>query len=135
VGGCTISYCDALGYNPNERLVAFDVALRRNDDAWRLTLPDYLAAQVQVDSCCGHFFCFVNHQDYVLKPGYDAKVFKAEVKRYLEQRGAKYPAEHNVGHLYQASCEHVAHWKQLDPTNSCNPGIGKTSKKKFWREM
>lgn len=36
VGGCTISYCDALGYNPNERLVAFDVALRRNDDAWRL---------------------------------------------------------------------------------------------------
>jgi D-lactate dehydrogenase len=135
VGGCTISYCDALGYNPNERLVAFDVALRRNDDAWRLTLPDHLAAQVQVDSCCGHFFCFVNHQDYVLKPGYDAKVFKEEVKRYLEQRGAKYPAEHNVGHLYQASCEHVAHWKQLDPTNSCNPGIGKTSKKKFWREM
>ncbi|MDY0925696.1 D-lactate dehydrogenase [Pantoea trifolii] len=135
VGGCTISYCDALGYNPNERLVAFDVALRRNDDAWRLTLPDHLAAQVQVDSCCGHFFCFVNHQDYVLKPGYDAKVFKEEVKRYLEQRGAKYPAEHNVGHLYQASCEHVEHWKQLDPTNSCNPGIGKTSKKKFWREM
>ncbi|MBB3304675.1 hypothetical protein FHW71_001199 [Enterobacter sp. Sphag1F] len=71
----------------------------------------------------------------MLKPGYDAKVFKEEVKRYLEQRGAKYPAEHNVGHLYQASCEHVEHWKQLDPTNSCNPGIGKTSKKKFWREM
>ncbi|HAU5564802.1 TPA: D-lactate dehydrogenase [Serratia fonticola] len=132
VGGCTISYCDALGYNPNERLVAFDVALRRNDDAWRLTLPDHLAAQVQVDSCCGHFFCYVNHQDYVLKEGVDAKAFKEAVKVYLEQRGAKYPAEHNVGHLYQASCEHVAHWKQLDPTNSCNPGVGKTSKKKYW---
>jgi D-lactate dehydrogenase len=23
--------------------------------------------------------------------------------------------------------------RQLDPTNSCNPGIGKTSKKKFWQ--
>ncbi|MGK8936054.1 D-lactate dehydrogenase [Pluralibacter gergoviae] len=132
VGGCTISYCDALGYNPNERLVAFDVALRRNDDAWRLALPPALAAQVEVDSCCGHFFCFVNHQDYVLKEGVDAEAFKAEVMAYLEQRGAKYPAEHNVGHLYHASCEHVAHWQQLDPTNSCNPGIGKTSKKKFW---
>lgn len=132
VGGCTISYCDALGYNTNERLVAFDVALRRNDDAWRLDLPPALAAQVEVDSCCGHFFCFVNHQDYVLKEGVDAKAFKAAVMAYLEQRGAKYPAEHNVGHLYHASCEHVAHWQQLDPTNSCNPGIGKTSKKKFW---
>ena len=132
VGGCTISYCDALGYNPNERLVAFDVALRRNDDAWRLVLPDHLADQVQVDSCCGHFFCYVNHQDYVLKEGVDAKAFKEAVKRYLEQRGAKYPAEHNVGHLYQASGEHVEHWKQLDPTNSCNPGVGKTSKKKYW---
>lgn len=132
VGGCTISYCDALGYNPNERLVAFDVALRRNDEDWRLTLPDHLAAQVQVDSCCGHFFCYVNHQDYVLKEGVDAKAFKEAVKVYLAERGAKYPAEHNVGHLYQASCEHVDHWKQLDPTNSCNPGVGKTSKKKYW---
>ena len=132
VGGCTISYCDYLGYNPDERLVAFDVALRRNDESWRLVLPDHLAAQVQVDSCCGHFFCFVNHQDYVLKPGVDAKAFKAAVIKVLEQRGAKYPAEHNVGHLYHASCEHEQHWRQLDPTNSCNPGIGKTSKKKYW---
>jgi len=132
VGGCTISYCDALSYNPNERLVAFDVALRRNDEDWRLILPDHLAAQVQVDSCCGHFFCYVNHQDYVLKEGVDAKAFKEAVKVYLAERGAKYPAEHNVGHLYQASCEHVDHWKQLDPTNSCNPGVGKTSKKKYW---
>ncbi|MFH8134483.1 D-lactate dehydrogenase [Pantoea osteomyelitidis] len=132
VGGCTISYCDYLGYLPDERLVAFDVALRRNDTEWRLILPPHLAQQVQIDSCCGHFFCFVNHQDYILKPGVDAKQFKQAVIAYLEQRGAKYPAEHNVGHLYHASCEHEQHWRQLDPTNSCNPGIGKTSKKKFW---
>jgi D-lactate dehydrogenase len=35
VGGCTISYCDYLGYDPDQRLVAFDVALRRNDRAWK----------------------------------------------------------------------------------------------------
>ncbi len=132
VGGCTISYCDYLGYDTNQRLIAFDVALRRNDDQWRIHLPPHLAAQVQADSCCGHFFCFVNHQDYVLKAGVDAKQFKQEVMEYLEQRGARYPAEHNVGHLYQASCEHEQHWRELDPTNTCNPGIGKTSRKKFW---
>ena len=133
VGGCTVSYCDYLGYNPNQRLIAFDVALRRNDTQWRIHLPPHLASQVQADSCCGHFFCFVNHQDYVLKEGADAVKFKKDVMAYLEQRGARYPAEHNVGHLYAASCDHQAHWKTLDPTNSCNPGIGKTSRKKFWQ--
>lgn len=133
VGGCTISYCDYKGINTDQRLVAFDVALRRNDTEWRIKLPKALQDKVQEDSCCGHFFCYVNHQDYILKPGVDAVAFKHDVLAYLEQRGAKYPAEHNVGHLYHASCEHESHLRQLDPTNSCNPGVGKTSKKKFWR--
>lgn len=113
-------------------MIAFDVALRRNDTEWRIKLPQALQDQVLEDSCCGHFFCFVNHQDYILKPGVDAVAFKHDVLEYLDRRGAKYPAEHNVGHLYHASCEHESHMRQLDPTNSCNPGIGKTSKKKFW---
>ena len=132
VGGCTISYCDYKGINTDRRLIAFDVALRRNDTEWRIKLPQALQDQVLEDSCCGHFFCFVNHQDYILKPGVDAVAFKHDVLEYLDRRGAKYPAEHNVGHLYHASCEHESHMRQLDPTNSCNPGIGKTSKKKFW---
>lgn len=132
VGGCTISYCDYKGINTDQRLIAFDVALRRNDTEWRIKLPQALQDQVLEDSCCGHFFCFVNHQDYILKPGVDALAFKHDVLEYLDRRGAKYPAEHNVGHLYHASCEHESHMRQLDPTNSCNPGIGKTSKKKFW---
>ncbi|QEW33897.1 D-lactate dehydrogenase [Erwinia billingiae] len=132
VGGCTISYCDYKGINTDQRLIAFDVALRRNDTEWRIKLPQALQDQVLEDSCCGHFFCFVNHQDYILKPGVDAVAFKHDVLEYLDRRGAKYPAEHNVGHLYHASCEHESHMRQLDPTNSCNPGIGKTSKKKFW---
>ena len=133
VGGCTISYCDYKGIDANQRLIAFDVALRRNDSEWRIKLPPALQDKVLEDSCCGHFFCFVNHQDYILKPGVDALAFKHDVLAYLDQRGAKYPAEHNVGHLYHASCEHEQHMRQLDPTNSCNPGIGKTSKKKFWQ--
>lgn len=133
VGGCTISYCDYKGIDADQRLIAFDVALRRNDTEWRIKLPQALQEQVQVESCCGHFFCFVNHQDYILKPGVDAVMFKHAVLDYLDQRGAKYPAEHNVGHLYHASCEYESHLRQLDPTNSCNPGIGKTSKKKFWQ--
>jgi D-lactate dehydrogenase len=133
VGGCTISYCDYKGINADQQLIAFDVALRRNDTEWRIKLPKALRDQVQEESCCGHFFCFVNHQDYILKPGVDAAAFKHAVLDYLDRRGAKYPAEHNVGHLYHASCEYESHMRQLDPTNSCNPGIGKTSRKKFWQ--
>lgn len=132
VGGCTVSYCDYRGIDTNQRLMAFDVALRRNDTEWRMVLPEHLQAQVLEDSCCGHFFCFVNHQDYILKPGVDALAFKHQVLEYLDQRGAKYPAEHNVGHQYHASHEYEQHLRQLDPTNSYNPGIGKTSKNKHW---
>ena len=133
VGGAAISYCDYLGIDPNERLIAFDAAFRRNDEQWLFDLPPHLQAQIQADSCCGHFFCLVNHQDYILKPGVDGKAFKQAVIDYIEQRGARYPAEHNVGHLYAAKEDYQQHWRKLDPTNSCNPGIGKTSRRKFWQ--
>ena len=133
VGGAAISYCDYLGIDPNERLIAFDAAFRRNDDQWLFDLPAELRAQIQADSCCGHFFCLVNHQDYILKPGVDGKKFKQAVIDYIEQRGARYPAEHNVGHLYAAKDDYQQHWRKLDPTNTCNPGIGKTSRRKFWQ--
>ena len=50
----------------------------------------------------------------------------------LDQRGAEYPAEHNVGHEYFAKDALKSFYKELDPTNSLNPGIGKTSKCKHW---
>ena len=133
VGGCIIYYCESKNIDPNTRLVSFDVAFRRNDAQWLIDLPEHLKQQVMMESCCGHFFCFVSHQDYLLKDGVDAHQFKDDVLAYLEQRGAKYPAEHNVGHLYQASSDYQAHLKQLDPTNTFNPGIGKTSKCKHWQ--
>lgn len=132
VGGCLIYYIDSQGFDPNTRLVSFDVAFRRNDHQWMFKLPKHLQDQVLMESCCGHFFCFVSHQDYLLKEHVNAVQFKEDVLAYLAQRGAKYPAEHNVGHLYKASPDYQQHLQQLDPTNSFNPGIGKTSKCKHW---
>ena len=50
--------------------------------------------------------------------------------KILESRGAEYPAEHNVGHLYAAKPDLAAFYKSCDPTNSLNPGLGKMSKRK-----
>ncbi|WVM94422.1 hypothetical protein ULG90_13265 [Halopseudomonas pachastrellae] len=51
----------------------------------------------------------------------------------LDERRAEYPAEHNVGHLYVAKPAWPAS-KELDPTNSFNPGIGHTSRQRGWGE-
>ena len=133
VGGSCVYYCDALGYRTDQRLVSFDVALPANDPKFSLELPAELAEQVEFGIHCGHFFCYVIHQDYLLKPGVDPLAFKAQMLPYLLARGAKYPAEHNVGHLYHASPSYLSHLQQLDPSNSFNPGIGKSSKKKNWQ--
>ena len=50
--------------------------------------------------------------------------------KILTRRGAEYPAEHNVGHMYEAKPDLAEFYKQQDPTNSMNPGIGKMSKKR-----
>ena len=78
--------------------------------------------------------CHVFHQDYIVKKGVDAHALKARMLEILNARGAEYPAEHNVGHIYQAKPELAAFYQQLDPTNTFNPGIGKTSKHKCWGE-
>jgi D-lactate dehydrogenase len=50
----------------------------------------------------------------------------------LDRRGAEFPAEHNVGHLYHAKPALVAHYRELDPCNAFNPGIGRTTKSTHW---
>ena len=113
-------------------IVALDVALRRNDEDWAETLPPELAAKVVGVSYCAHFFCHVFHRDYLLKPGCDPVAFENAMWKLLDERRAEYPAEHNVGHLYQAKPALVRHYRELDPTNSLNPGIGRTSKNADW---
>ena len=46
--------------------------------------------------------CHVFHQDYIVKKGYDYEELEHEMLKLLDKRGAQYPAEHNVGHLYEA---------------------------------
>ncbi len=53
---------------------------------------------------------------------------KSRMLELLDKRGAEYPAEHNVGHIYEAKPALAEFYRELDPTNSFNPGIGKTSK-------
>lgn len=114
-------------------LVALDIALRRNDKEWFETLPESISQHFIHKLYYGHFFCSVFHQDYLAKKGTDCTKMKEEMLAILDQRGAQYPAEHNVGHLYHANSDLKNFYHELDPTNSFNPGIGKTSKKKFWK--
>ena len=117
-----------------ENIVALDVALRRNDSEWFETLPDSINQHFIHKMYYGHFFCHVFHQDYIARKGTDCNKVEDEMLALLDQRGAQYPAEHNVGHLYHAKPALKQFYRQLDPTNSFNPGIGKTSKKKYWAD-
>ncbi|WP_299599413.1 D-lactate dehydrogenase [uncultured Microbulbifer sp.] len=109
-------------------LLPLDIALRRNDRDWQEDLPEELESQLEHRLYYGHFLCNVFHQDYILKKDADLKQVKAGLLKLLDQRRARYPAEHNVGHLYQADTDLKQFYKSLDPTNTFNPGIGKTDK-------
>lgn len=113
-------------------IVALDIALRRNDRDWFERLPPELDAPVLHKLYYGHFFCHVLHQDYIVKAGTDCHALEQKMLAVLDARGARYPAEHNVGHLYHAPPSQVAFFRQLDPHNAFNPGIGKTSKLRDW---
>ena len=116
-----------------EDIVALDIALRRNDREWFETLPPEIDQKISHKLYYGHFMCHVFHQDYIVKKGHDCMELEHQMLELLDKRGAQYPAEHNVGHLYEAKPALRKFYKVLDPTNSFNPGIGHTSKKKHWQ--
>ncbi|MGB3752253.1 MAG: D-lactate dehydrogenase [Arcobacteraceae bacterium] len=111
-------------------LLPLDVALRRNDTQWLDNLPQEIQENVEFKLHYGHFICNVFHVNYVFKKGTDLTKMKTLLLKYYDSRGAKYPAEHNVGHQYHAESTLQKHYKELDPTNTFNPGIGKLSKYK-----
>nr|WP_277998323.1 D-lactate dehydrogenase [Sphingomonas liriopis] len=115
-----------------EDIVALDVALRRDDPHWFEPLPAALGAPVLHALYYGHFFCHVFHWDYILKKGSDTHGVEAAMLESLDRRGAEYPAEHNVGHLYPAKPALADHYRELDPRNVFNPGIGKTDRTHRW---
>jgi D-lactate dehydrogenase len=114
-------------------LVALDVALPRNTREWFEHLPPDIDAACLHKLYYGHFLCHVFHQDYLVRPGVDPHALEQRMLTLLDKRGAEYPAEHNVGHLYPAKPALEAFYRELDPRNQLNPGLGKTSKARFWR--
>jgi D-lactate dehydrogenase len=114
-------------------MMTIDVALRRNERDWLETLPEEIEEQIECKYYYGHFFCHVNHQNYIMKKGVNAKEIKNRILASFDDRGAEYPAEHNVGHEYCAKPVLRDFYKELDPSNTFNPGIGQTSKLKNWQ--
>ncbi|HEN3663939.1 TPA: D-lactate dehydrogenase [Yersinia enterocolitica] len=130
--GAAVRY-HAVHADKVEDILALDIALPRNEKQWFETLPPEIDQCLVAKLYYGHFLCHVFHQDYIVKKGVDTHALKQKMLALLNDKGAEYPAEHNVGHLYIAKPALKAFYQQIDPTNSFNPGIGKTSKLKYWQ--
>ena len=113
-------------------MLSLDIAFPRNELDWFENLPEEIDSSFEMKLYYGHLFCHVLHHNYIVKKGVDGEELMHKLLKYYDTRGAEYPAEHNVGHEYFAKPDLSSFYKDLDPTNSFNPGIGKTSKKKFW---
>ena len=122
-----------LNQEDSGELLPLDVALPRNCETWHEILPEEILSQMAESFKMAHFLCMVFHWDFVVKKGIDAAKLKKQILDLLDQSGAKYPAEHNVGHLYKAETDLSNFYKKIDPTNSFNPGIGKMSKSKNYQ--
>lgn len=133
VAGAAVRY-RAMHRDIVQDIVALDIALCRDDTEWEEHLPEDVAAPIALKLYYGHFFCYVFHQDYIVAKGHDPVAIEHRMWALLDARGAEYPAEHNVGHLYKAKPALVAHYKALDPCNCFNPGIGGTSRLVCWSE-
>lgn len=131
VAGAAVRY-RAIHEKEISGLVALDIALKRNERAWFEQLPQSLNDQIAIKLYYGHFLCHVFHQDYIIKTGHDVMDVEHAMWKLLDQRGAEYPAEHNVGHLYNAKPDLENFYQAIDPCNVFNPGIGRTSKCAHW---
>ena len=127
--GAAIRY-QTLHQKTTEEVLALDIALLGNDPDWVEELPEDIAQHLDLALYYGHFMCHVFHHDYIFKKGTDLEAVKKKMLDRLDSKGAKYPAEHNVGHMYEAEQTLKKFYEELDPTNTFNPGIGKTSKKR-----
>ena len=114
-------------------MMTMDIAFPRNEKEWFEKLPPEIDELFEMKLYYGHLFCHVLHHNYIVKKGVDAKELKKKLLKTFDDRGAEYPAEHNVGHEYFAKPPLRKFYKELDPTNAFNPGIGKTSKLKHWK--
>ncbi|MEM7335091.1 MAG: D-lactate dehydrogenase [Chloroflexota bacterium] len=125
--GAAIRY-QTIHQQQTEEVLALDIALLGSDDDWIESLPEAISEHLELALYYGHFMCHVFHQDYIFKRGTDIEAMKKLLLARLDEKGAKYPAEHNVGHLYSAEPALQQFYEALDPTNTFNPGIGNLQK-------
>ena len=125
--GAAIRY-QTVHQRKTEEVLALDIALLGSDQQWMEELPEEINRHLDLSLYYGHFMCHVFHHDYIFKKGTDVNAIKALLLKNLDAKGAKYPAEHNVGHMYEADECLQEFYRELDPTNTFNPGIGGTEK-------
>ena len=133
VAASAVGRYHALNENNSGGMMSMDIAFPRNEKEWFEKLPPEIDDQLEMKLYYGHLFCHVLHQNYIVKKGVDGEKLKEKLLKTFDTRGAEYPAEHNVGHEYFAKPTLSNFYKKLDPINGFNPGIGKTSKRKYWK--
>ncbi|MFP1527317.1 hypothetical protein ACLB1R_04860 [Escherichia coli] len=98
-------------------------------------LPPEIDSQLVHKLYYGHFMCYVFHQDYIVKKGVDVHAFGKNNLNCCHS-----VARNILPNITSVICiKHRRHlqkfYRENDPTNSMNPGIGKTSKRKNWQEV
>ena len=132
VAASAIARYHALHQKKSGEMMSVDIALPRNEKDWFETLPPEIDDLLNMKLYYGHLFCHVLHQNYIAKKGTNVHELKEKLLKSYDERGAEYPAEHNVGHEYLAKPALSDFYNKLDPSNIFNPGIGGTSRKKNW---
>ena len=133
VAASAVGRFHALNENKLGEMISLDIAFPRNEKNWFENLPQEIENQLEMKLYYGHLFCHVLHHNYIVKKGVDGDALKKRLLKIYDDIGAEYPAEHNVGHEYLAKPSLTDFYKKLDPTNAFNPGIGQTSKNKYWK--
>tara|TARA_B110000503_G_scaffold85719_1_gene130466 strand:+ start:20484 stop:22175 length:1692 start_codon:yes stop_codon:yes gene_type:complete len=133
VAASAVGRYHVLNKKNSGEMMSMDIAFPRNEKDWFEKLPPEIDDLLEMKLYYGHLFCHVLHQNYIVKKGVDADALKEKLLKTYDVRGAEYPAEHNVGHEYFAKPSLSKFYKKLDPTNGFNPGIGRTSKLKYWK--
>ena len=133
VAASAVGRYHVLNKKKSGAMMSMDIAFPRNEKDWFEKLPPEIDDLLEMKLYYGHLFCHVLHQNYIVKKGVDAEKLKEKLLKTFDTRGAEYPAEHNVGHEYFAKPTLSNFYKKLDPTNGFNPGIGRTSKLKYWK--
>ena len=132
VSASAIGRYHILNSKSHGEMMSLDIAFHINEKKWFEKLPNEIDSMLEMKLYYGHLFCHVLHQNYILKKGVDSEKLKSKLLKIYDKRGAEYPAEHNVGHEYLAKPSLKKFYKELDPTNVFNAGIGRTSKNKNW---